>query len=50
MLNRPIIVAIGPAYVSLPPAVALAMQSDCWGVDIDRGRIAELTSVRSWSL
>lgn len=36
------VVVIGLGYVGLPLAVALAKVCDCWGLDVDRGRIAEL--------
>jgi UDP-N-acetyl-D-glucosamine/UDP-N-acetyl-D-galactosamine dehydrogenase len=36
------VVVVGLGYVGLPLAVALAKVSDCWGLDVDRGRIAEL--------
>ena len=42
MPNRPTVVVIGLGYVGLPLAVALAKQFDCWGLDINRSRIAEL--------
>ena len=46
MPNRPTVVVIGLGYVGLPLAVALAKQFDCWGLDIDPGRIAELEQGR----
>ena len=42
MPPSPTIVVVGLGYVGLPLAVALARQYDVWGLDIDRGRIAEL--------
>ncbi|MBW8911590.1 MAG: nucleotide sugar dehydrogenase, partial [Sphingomonas sp.] len=42
MPNRPTVIVIGLGYVGLPLAVALAKRFDCWGLDIDPGRIAEL--------
>lgn len=36
------VVVIGLGYVGLPLAVALAKVCECWGLDVDRGRIAEL--------
>lgn len=36
------VVVIGLGYVGLPLAVALAKICDCWGLDVDHGRIAEL--------
>lgn len=36
------IIVIGLGYVGLPLAVALARHFECWGVDIDTQRIAEL--------
>ncbi|MEP7005249.1 MAG: nucleotide sugar dehydrogenase, partial [Sphingomonas bacterium] len=42
MPNRPTVIVIGLGYVGLPLAVALSKQFDCWGLDIDPGRIAEL--------
>ena len=40
----PTVVVVGLGYVGLPLAVALAKRFDTWGLDIDVGRIAELTS------
>ena len=42
--DRPCVVVIGLGYVGLPLAVALASTSECWGVDINAARIAELQS------
>jgi UDP-N-acetyl-D-galactosamine dehydrogenase len=36
------VVVIGLGYVGLPLAVALARSFETWGLDVDRGRIAEL--------
>lgn len=36
------IIVVGLGYVGLPLAVTLAKHFECWGVDIDAGRIAEL--------
>lgn len=36
------IIVIGLGYVGLPLAVALARHFECWGIDIDAQRIAEL--------
>lgn len=36
------VVVIGLGYVGLPLAVALARTCECWGLDVDRSRIAEL--------
>nr|WP_299426312.1 nucleotide sugar dehydrogenase [Sphingomonas bacterium] len=40
--ERPTVVVIGLGYVGLPLAAALAKSTDCWGLDIDARRIAEL--------
>jgi len=37
------LVVVGLGYVGLPLAIALARHFEVWGVDIDAGRIAELT-------
>lgn len=42
MLGQQRVVVIGLGYVGLPLAVALAKVCECWGLDVDRGRIAEL--------
>ncbi|MDB5679103.1 nucleotide sugar dehydrogenase [Sphingomonas bacterium] len=42
MSERPTVVVIGLGYVGLPLAAALAKSTDCWGLDIDARRIAEL--------
>jgi len=42
--NDPRIVVVGLGYVGLPLAIALATQFDVTGLDIDTGRIAELTA------
>lgn len=39
----PTVVVVGLGYVGLPLAVALAKRFDTWGLDIDAGRITELT-------
>ena len=39
---RETIVVVGLGYVGLPLAVALADHYDCWGLDVDEKRIAEL--------
>jgi len=36
------VVVVGLGYVGLPLAVALARSVETWGLDVDRGRIAEL--------
>ena len=36
------VVVVGLGYVGLPLAVALARSVECWGLDVDAGRIAEL--------
>lgn len=36
------VVVVGLGYVGLPLAVALAKRFECWGLDIDAGRVAEL--------
>jgi UDP-N-acetyl-D-galactosamine dehydrogenase len=36
------VVIVGLGYVGLPLAVAMAKTVECWGLDIDRGRIDEL--------
>lgn len=41
-MKRQKIVIVGLGYVGLPLAVAVAKTADCWGLDIDRGRIEEL--------
>lgn len=46
MAEQKTIVIVGLGYVGLPLAVALSGQFDCWGLDIDRGRIAELKEGR----
>jgi len=40
--ERPTVVVIGLGYVGLPLAAALAKTTECWGLDIDTRRIAEL--------
>jgi UDP-N-acetyl-D-galactosamine dehydrogenase len=40
--ERPTVVVIGLGYVGLPLAAALAKSTECWGLDIDARRIAEL--------
>ncbi|THD37177.1 MAG: nucleotide sugar dehydrogenase [Sphingomonas sp.] len=42
MSERPTVVVIGLGYVGLPLAAALAKSTECWGLDIDARRIAEL--------
>ncbi len=37
------LVVVGLGYVGLPLAIALARHFEVWGIDIDTGRIAELT-------
>lgn len=37
------IVIVGLGYVGLPLAIAMAKTAECWGLDVDRGRIDELT-------
>ena len=37
------LVVVGLGYVGLPLAIALARHFEVWGIDIDAGRIAELT-------
>jgi UDP-N-acetyl-D-galactosamine dehydrogenase len=37
------VIVIGLGYVGLPLAVALAKSFETWGLDVDTGRIAELT-------
>ena len=39
---RKTVVVVGLGYVGLPLAVALSAHCDCWGLDVDAGRIAEL--------
>lgn len=41
-MSRPTIVVVGLGYVGLPLAVALAKQFECYGLDINEKRIAEL--------
>jgi UDP-N-acetyl-D-galactosamine dehydrogenase len=36
------VVIVGLGYVGLPLAVAMARSTECWGLDIDPGRIEEL--------
>ena len=40
--NNPRIAVNGLGYVGLPLALALAGKFETWGIDVDRGRIAEL--------
>lgn len=40
--DRFTVVVIGLGYVGLPLAVALCRTTDCWGLDVDAGRIKEL--------
>jgi len=40
--DNPRIAVIGLGYVGLPLALALARRFETWGIDVDRGRIAEL--------
>ena len=40
--NNPRIAVIGLGYVGLPLALALAGKFQTWGIDVDKGRIAEL--------
>lgn len=42
--GRQTVVVVGLGYVGLPLAVALCRTADCWGLDIDAKRIAELRS------
>lgn len=42
--GRQTVVVVGLGYVGLPLAVALCRTADCWGLDIDTKRIAELRS------
>lgn len=44
MSGRGTVVVVGLGYVGLPLAVALARGGETWGLDVDRGRIAELTA------
>jgi UDP-N-acetyl-D-galactosamine dehydrogenase len=42
MIGDTRVIVIGLGYVGLPLAVALAKSFETWGLDVDRGRIAEL--------
>ena len=44
--DRQTVVVVGLGYVGLPLAVALCRTTDCWGLDIDARRIAELKDGR----
>jgi UDP-N-acetyl-D-galactosamine dehydrogenase len=42
MIGDTRVIVIGLGYVGLPLAIALAKSFETWGLDVDRGRIAEL--------
>lgn len=42
-VEKPRVVVIGLGYVGLPLAVALAARFECWGIDVNRARITELS-------